>query len=87
MREERAYDDVLHTSVVTEGVENSDEVVQAGPVVWVTVQSLLKGMSRQRNAHESHSHLPNFVPHVHVSGIQHNGLKTEQSRKCVSHVH
>lgn len=84
MTEERAYDDVLHTGVVTEGVENSDEVVQAGPVVWVTVQSLLKGMSSQRNAQESHSHLPNLVPHVHVSGIQHNSLKKEEQKMCQS---
>ncbi len=79
--EQRAYDDVLHTGVVTECVENSYEVVQAGPVVRVTAQSLLEGMSSQRNAHQSHSHLTNFVPHVHVSGIQHNCLRKEQSRK------
>ncbi len=79
--EERAFEDVLHTGVVTECVENSYEVVQAGPVVWVTVQSLLKGMSSQRNAHKSHSHLTDFIPHVHVSGIQHDGLRKEQRRK------
>lgn len=73
--------DVLHTGVVTECVEDSYEVVQAGPVVWVTMQSLLKGMSSQRNAHQSHSHLTNLVPHVHISGVQHNSLRTEQSRQ------
>lgn len=82
-----AYDDVLHTGVVTECVENSYEVVQAGPVVWVTVQSLLKGMSSQRNAHQSHSHLTNFVPHVHISGIQNNCLRKEQSRKYGMNTH
>lgn len=72
--EQRACDDILHTSIVAECVKNSDEVVQAGPVIQVTVQSLLEGMSSQRNAHQSHSHLTNFVPHVHISGIQHNSL-------------
>ena len=79
--EERAHGDVLHTGVVTECVKNSYEVVQAGPVIWVTVQSLLKGMSGQRNAHQSHCQLTNFVPHVHVSGIQHNSLSKERRRK------
>lgn len=64
-----------HTGVVTEGVENRDEVVQAGPVVRVAVQSLLKGVSSQRNAHKSQSHLPDFEPHVDVSGVQHYSLK------------
>lgn len=78
---------MIHTGVVTEGVENSDEVVQTGPVIWVTVQSLLKSVSSQRNAHESHSHLSNFVPHVHVGGIQHNGLRKEAGRKRASTRH
>lgn len=82
MTDKRAHDEVLHTGVVTEGVEDTYEVVQAGPVVRVTVQSLLKGMSSQRNAHESHSHLPDFKPHVHVGGVQHNGLRDGRSRKC-----
>lgn len=63
------------TGVVSEGVENSDEVVQAGPVVWVTVQPLLKGVASQRNAHKSQSQLPDLVPHVDVSGVQHDSLK------------
>lgn len=71
---------MLHTAVVTECIEYSYEVVQAGPVVRVTVQSFLECMTSQRNAHQSHSHLTNFVPHVHVSGIQHDSLRTEQSR-------
>lgn len=78
MTKRRAHGDGLRTGVVTEGVEDSDEVVHAGPVVRVTVQSLLKGMSSQRNAHQPHSHLPDFVPHVHIGRIQHDGLRREQ---------
>lgn len=66
-----------HTGVVAEGVENRDEVVQAGPVVRVAVQSLLKGVSSQRDAHKPQSHLPDFVPHVDISGVQHYSLKQQ----------
>lgn len=78
MTERRADGDGLRTGVVTEGVEDGDEVVQAGPVVRVTVQSLLKGVSSQRNAHQPHGHLADFVPHVDIGGIQHDGLGREE---------
>lgn len=75
------------TGVVAEGVENSDEVVQAGPVVRVAVQTLLEGVSGQRDANESYSQQPDFIPHVHIRGIQHNGLEnTKWGRKRVTHV-
>lgn len=72
---------MLRTGVVAEGVEDTYEVVQAGPVVWVTVQSLLEGVASQRDADESHGHLPNFIPHVDVGGVQHHGLREGRSRR------
>lgn len=63
------------TAVVTEYVDNSNDVVQTGPVVGVTLQTLLKGMPRQWNAQQSHSHLTNLVPYVHICGIQHHSLR------------
>lgn len=56
-------------------------------MVRVAVQTLLKGVSGQRDANESYSQQPDFIPHVHVRGVQHNGLEnTKWSRKRVSRV-
>lgn len=62
------------TGVVAQRVEDSDEVVQAGPVVRIAVKTLLEGVPRQRDAHQLHGYLTDLVPHVHVGGVQHHGL-------------
>jgi len=62
------------TGVVAERVEDGDEVVQAGPVVRVAMQTLLEGVACQRETHQLHRHLTDLVPHVDVGGVQHHGL-------------
>lgn len=70
--------DGRRTGVVGEGVEDGDQVVQAGPVVGVTVQPLLEGVAGQGDTHEPQGHLPDLVPHVDVGGVQHDGLEGNQ---------
>lgn len=72
----------LLTGVVSEGVEDSDEVVQAGPVVWVALQTLLEGVAGQRDAEESHGQQPDLKPHVDVGGVQHDSLKETHKNRA-----
>lgn len=76
-----ACDDVLRTCVVAECVQNSYEVVQAWPVVRVAVQTLLKSVTGKRDAHQPYSHLTNFIPQVHISGVQHDCLRIVEKQK------
>ena len=71
------------TGVVAKRVEDSDEVVQAGPVVRVAVKTLLEGVPCQRDTHQLHGHLTDLVPHVHVCGVQHHGLDKRSDRERV----
>lgn len=73
----------LLTGVVGEGVEDGDEVVQAGPVVRVALQTLLEGVAGQRDAEESHSQKPDFKPHVDIGGVQHDGLKDTHENRAI----
>lgn len=68
----------VRTAVVAERVKDSDEAVEARPVVRVTAQAHLEGMTRQWDAHPPQSHLTQLVPHVHISGVQHDSLREIQ---------
>lgn len=63
------------TCVVTEAVQNSDEIVQARPVVRVTPKPFLKSMASQGEPDEPQGHVSDFVPKVDICGIQHHCLE------------
>lgn len=69
------------TGVVAEGVQDSDEVVQAGPVVRVAPQPFLKRVASQGHPDEPQGHVSNLIPEVDVRGVQHDRLQaTPQTR-------
>lgn len=74
------------TCVITEGVQNSDEIVQAGPVVRITPKSFLKSMASQGKPDEPQCHVSNFVPEVDVCGVQHHCLEAVQAEGTCIHM-
>lgn len=74
------------TCVITEGVQNSDEIVQAGPMVRITPKSFLKGMASQGKPDEPQCHVSDFVPEVDVCGVQHHRLEAVQAEGTCTHM-
>lgn len=66
------------TCVIAEGVQDSDEVVQAGPVVRIAPQPFLKSMASQGDPDEPQGHMSDFIPEVDIRGVQHDCLEAAQ---------
>lgn len=50
-------------------------------MVRVAVEALLKGMAGQGDSHQTQGHLPNLIPHVNISGVQHHSLEQRSRRQ------
>lgn len=64
------------TRVVTECIQNCDEVIQTRPVVRIAPEPFFKGVTSQGQADQLYCHTTNLIPQVDISGVQHYSLES-----------
>lgn len=66
--------------IVADGVEDADELVEAGPVAGAAGQTLLEGVPGQTDVAELYGHLADAVPDADVAGVDLDEMETAKSR-------